>query len=103
MPDVNREDMELLTQAGKRFKEGSIFSGLSSSDPFEALGSVETLFADEKTPKETEKKTSSSTKNRSYFSLYDDDEEDTVTAKSKSGQGFLGSFTSAFKGLTPKY
>jgi hypothetical protein len=104
MPDVNREDMELLTQAGKGFKEGSIFSGLSSSDPFEALGSVETLFADEKTPKETEKKTSSSTKNRSYFSLYDDDDtEDTVTAKSESGQGFLGSFTSAFKGLTPKY
>ena len=104
MPDVNREDMELLTQAGKGFKEGGIFSGLSSSDPFEALGAIETLSADEKAPKETKKKTSSSSEDKSYFSLYDDDDtEDTVTAKSKSGQGFLGSFTSAFKGLTPKY
>jgi hypothetical protein len=104
MPDVNREDMELLTQAGKGFKEGGIFSRLSSSDPFEALGSVESLFADEDKAKETSSKTSSSTENKSYFSLYnDDDDEDTTTAKSKSGQGFLGSFTSAFKGLTPKY
>jgi L-rhamnose mutarotase len=104
MPDVNREDMELLTQATKGLTEGSVFSGLSSSDPFEALGSVETLFADEETSKETENKTSSSTEDKSYFSLYDDeDTEDTVTAKSKSGQGFLGSFTSAFKGFTPKY
>jgi hypothetical protein len=104
MPDVNREDMELLTQAGKGFKEGSVFSKLSSSDPFEALGAIETLSADEKAPKETKKKTSSSSEDKSYFSLYDDDDtEDTVTAKSKSGQGFLGSFTSAFKGLTPKY
>jgi len=104
MPDVNREDMELLTQAGKGFKEGSVFSKLSNSDPFEALGAIETLSADEKAPKETKKKTSSSSEDKSYFSLYDDDDtEDTVTAKSKSGQGFLGSFTSAFKGLTPKY
>jgi hypothetical protein len=96
--------MELLTQAGKGFKEGSVFSKLSSSDPFEALGAIETLSADEKAPKETKKKTSSSSEDKSYFSLYDDDDtEDTVTAKSKSGQGFLGSFTSAFKGLTPKY
>ena len=98
MPDVNREDMELLTQATKGLTEGSVFSGLSSSDPFEALGSLETLFADEETSKETENKTSSSTEDKSYFSLYDDeDTEDTVT------QGFLGSFTSAFKGFTPKY
>jgi hypothetical protein len=104
MPDVNREDMDLLTQAGKGFKEGGIFSGLSSSDPFEALGSVESLFTDEDKAKETSSKTSSSTKDKSYFSLYnDDDDEDTTTAKSKSGQSFLGSFTSAFKGLTPKY
>jgi len=104
MPDVNREDMELLTQAGKGLKEGSVFSKLSSSDPFESLGSIESLFADEKTTEETKKKTSTPIEKRSYFNLYsDDDEEDTVTAKSKSGQGFLGSFTSAFKGLTPKY
>ena len=104
MPDVKREDMELLTQAGKGFKEGSVFSKLNSSDPFESLGSIESLFADEKTTEETKKKTSTPIEKRSYFNLYsDDDEEDTVTAKSKSGQGFLGSFTSAFKGLTPKY
>jgi hypothetical protein len=104
MPDVNREDMELLTQAGQGFKEGSVFGKLSSSDPFEALGSIESLFADEDKAKETSSKTSSSTEKKSYFSLYDDDDdEDTTTAKSNAGQGFLGSFTSAFKGLTPKY
>ena len=104
MPDVNREDMELLTQAGKGLEEGSMFSKLSSSDPFESLGSIESLFSDEDKTEETSSKTSSSTEKKSYFSLYDDDDdEDTTTAKSKSGQGFLGSFTSAFKGLTPKY
>ena len=104
MPDVNREDMELLTQAGQGFKEGSVFSKLSSSDPFEAFGSIESLFADEDKAKEVSSKTSSSTEKKSYFSLYDDDDdEDTTTAKSNAGQGFLGSFTSAFKGLTPKY
>jgi hypothetical protein len=104
MPDVNREDMELLTQAGQGFKEGSVFGKLSSSDPFEAFGSIESLFADEDKAKEVSSKTSSSTEKKSYFSLYDDnDDEDTTTAKSNAGQGFLGSFTSAFKGLTPKY
>ena len=104
MPDVNREDMELLTQAGQGFKEGSVFSKLSSSDPFESLGSIESLFGDEESPKETSTKTSSPTEKKSYFSLYDDDDdEDTTTSKSNAGQGFLGSFTSAFKGLTPKY
>lgn len=104
MPDVNREDMELLTQAGQGFKEGSVFDKLSSSDPFEALGSIESLFADEDKAEETSSKTSSSAEKKSYFSLYDDDDdEDTTTAKSNAGQGFLGSFTSAFKGLTPKY
>jgi hypothetical protein len=81
-----------------------VFGKLSSSDPFEALGSIESLFADEDKAKETSSKTSSSTEKKSYFSLYDDDDdEDTTTAKSNAGQGFLGSFTSAFKGLTPKY
>lgn len=104
MPDVNREDMELLTQAGQGFKEGGVFSKLSSGDPFEAFGSIESLFADEDKSKETTSKTSASSKTKSYFSLYDDDNDDnTTTAKSNAGQGFLGSFTSAFKGLTPKY
>ena len=105
MPDVNREDMELLTQAGQGFKEGSVFSKLSSSDPFESLGSIESLFEDKEDAKETSTKTSSPTEKKSYFSLYDDDDddEDTTTSKSNAGQGFLGSFTSAFKGLTPKY
>lgn len=104
MPDVNREDMELLTQAGKGFKEGSVFSKLSSSDPFESLGSIETLFGSDEEDKKSSSKTTTPTTKRSYFNLYEDeDTEDTSTAKSKSGQGFLGSFTSAFKGLTPKY
>jgi len=104
MPDVNREDMELLTQAGKGFKEGSVFSKLSSSDPFESLGSIETLFGSDEEDKGSSSQVTTPTVKKSYFSLYEDeDTEDTSTAKSKSGQGFLGSFTSAFKGLTPKY
>jgi hypothetical protein len=104
MPDVNREDMELLTQAGKGFKEGSVFSKLSSSDPFESLGSIETLFGSDEENKNSSSQATTPAVKRSYFNLYEDeDTEDTSTAKSKSGQGFLGSFTSAFKGLTPKY
>lgn len=103
MPDVNREDMELLTQAGKGFKEGSVFSKLSSNDPFESMGAIEGLFADDETTKDSSSKSTSSKKEKSYFSLYnDEDDEDTTTAKSDAGQSFLGSFTSAFKGLTPK-
>jgi hypothetical protein len=104
MPDVNRQDMEFLTQASKGFKEGTALSSLSSSDPFEALGSIEGLFADEDTSNEASSKTSSSTGKKSYFNLYeDDDDDDTTTSKSNAGQSFLGSFSSAFKNLTPKY
>jgi hypothetical protein len=103
MPDVNREDMEFLTQASKGLKEGGVFSGLTSSDPFEALGSVEGLFADEDTSSKTSSETSSSTKEKSYFNFSDDDDDDTTTPKSNAGQSFLGSFASAFKNLTPKY
>jgi hypothetical protein len=104
MPDVNREDMELLTQAGKGFKEGSVLSKLTSSDPFESLGSIETLFGTDEEEKEINSKLEVTPTKKTYFKLSEDeDTEDTSTAKSKSGQGFLGSFTSAFKGFTPKY
>lgn len=104
MPDVNREDMELLTQAGKGFEESSVFSKLSSSDPFESFGAIEGLFGDEETSSTSENEKSSSTEKESYFSLYnDEDDEDTTTAKSNAGQSFLGSFTSAFKNFRPKY
>ncbi len=103
MPDTNREDMELLTQAGKRFKEGGIFNQLTSKDPFEALGSIDTLLGEDEDQK-TSKQKDSTKKEKSYFRFADeDDDEDTTTVKSDAGQSFLGSFTSAFKGLTPKY
>jgi hypothetical protein len=103
MPDTNREDMELLTQAGKGFKEGGIFNQLTSKDPFEALGSIDTLLGEDEDQK-TSKQKDSTKKEKSYFRFADeDDDEDTTTVKSDAGQSFLGSFTSAFKGLTPKY
>ena len=103
MPDTNRADMEFLTQAGKGFKEGGIFNQLASKDPFEALGSIDTLLGEDEDQK-TSKQKDSTKKEKSYFTFADeDDDEDTTTVKSDAGQSFLGSFTSAFKGLTPKY
>ena len=99
MPDTNRADMEFLTQAGKGFKEGGIFNQLASKDPFEALGSIDTLLGEDEDQK-TSKQKDSTKKEKSYFTFADeDDDEDTTTVKSEAGQSFLGSFTKAFKGL----
>lgn len=91
MPDVSRSEMELLAQGQGGLETSSVFSGLTSSDPFEALASLETLFAeDEKQVEETETKN----KKPSYFTLFE--EEDEVK---KTEDEILGEFTSLFKGL----
>jgi len=97
MPDVDRSEMELVTQAGsdKGLQASSIFSGLSSGDPFEALVSMQSLF-------DTEDKTTTTAKEEetpSYFKLFEDDTTD-EEYKSKTGQKILGEFTSLFKGFS---
>jgi len=97
MPDVDRSEMELVTQAGKDkgLQASSLFSGLSSSDPFEALVSMQGLF-------DTEDKTTTTTKEKetpSYFKLFEEDATD-EEYKSKTGQKILGEFTSLFKGFS---
>jgi len=97
MPDVDRSEMELVTQAGKDkgLQASSLFSGLSSGDPFEALVSMQSLF-------DTEDKTTTTTKEKetpSYFKLFEEDATD-EEYKSKTGQKILGEFTSLFKGFS---
>jgi len=95
MPDVDRSEMELVTQATKKggLQASSLFSGLSSSDPFEALTSMQSIF-------DTADKTKTDTKETtpSYFTLFEDDKDEDY--KSESGKKILGEFTSLFKGFT---
>lgn len=96
MTDIDRGEMELVTQASKGLQASSLFSGLSSKDPFESLVSIQGLFD------EGDKTTSTTTKEQpapSYFKLFGDDKED-EDYKSKSGQKILGEFTSLFKGFS---
>lgn len=94
MPDINRNEMELVTQAGKGLQASSLFSGLSSADPFEALTSVQGLF--DTGSSDTTKKEESAP---SYFKMFEDETKDT-DYKSKTGQKILGEFTSLFKGFS---
>lgn len=100
MTDVDRGEMELITQAGKGFETSSVFSGLTSKDPFESLVSIQSLFDDEETTSTSSSQTKNST-GSSYFTLFDEDTTDTDTNyKSKSGEKILGEFTSFFKGFS---
>lgn len=94
MTDVSKEEMQLMEQGAsdKGLQLGGAYAGLTSSDPFTALGSVSSLFGSTETGTEKEKATSS------YFKLLDD--EETEDYKSTSGQRILGEFTSLFKGFT---
>lgn len=95
MTDVSKEEMQLLEQGAseKGLQLGGKYAGLTSSDPFTALGSIGSLFgSDGETATSKEKATSS------YFKLLND--ENTEDYKSKSGKTILGEFTSFFKGFT---
>ena len=95
MPDVDRSEMELVTQATKKggLQASSLFSGLSSSDPFEALTSMQSIFDTADKTKTDSKETTPS-----YFTLFEDDKDEDY--KSESGKKILGEFTSLFKGFT---
>lgn len=94
MTDVSKEEMQLVEQGAsqKGLQLGGAYAGLTSSDPFTALGSIGSLLGSTETGTEKEKATSS------YFKLLDD--EETEDYKSTSGQRILGEFTSLFKGFT---
>lgn len=94
MTDVSKEEMQLMEQGAsdKGLQLGGAYAGLTSDDPFTALGSVSSLFGSTETGTEKEKATSS------YFKLLDDEEKEDY--KSKSGERILGEFTSLFKGFT---
>ena len=95
MTDVSKEEMQLMEQGAseKGLQLGGNFAGLTSDDPFTALGSLSGLFGStDETATDKEKATSS------YFKLLDD--EDKEDYKSKSGERILGEFTSLFKGFT---
>jgi len=95
MTDINRSEMQLVTQASKGLQTSSLFGGLSSADPFEALVSIEGLFNDESTQTKT---TTSASPAPSYFSLFDDTTSQDY--KSETGKTILSDFTSIFKGLS---
>jgi hypothetical protein len=95
MTDVDRSEMELVTQASKGLEASSLFSGLSSSDPFEALVSMQSIFDDDTSKETTTKKDETAP---SYFNIFGDDKKEEY--KSKTGQKILGEFTSLFKGFS---
>jgi hypothetical protein len=98
MSDVDRSEMELLTQGQKgTSKEGNIYSGLTSKDPFEAMFSMEKMFDTTSSAAKSTSKTPSKTSKSSYLTMLEDDT--TENKKSSSGQQILDSFTSAFKGF----
>jgi hypothetical protein len=92
MPDVNRSEMELLAQGQGGLETSSTFSGLMSNDPFEALVSLEALFAEDE---EQVAETPTKEKKPSYFTLFEEEEESPFS----TGDDILGEFTSLFKGL----
>jgi hypothetical protein len=94
MTDVSKEEMQLMEQGAsqKGLQLGGAYAGLTSDDPFTALGSVSSLFGSAESGTKTDQEKSS------YFKLLDDEEKETY--KSKSGERILGEFTSLFKGFT---
>lgn len=90
MPDVSMSEMHLLTQGQSGLETSNVFTGLSSSDPFEALASLQTLFEDEALfePVEEEEQ------KPSYFTLFEEEDEFQPTEDE-----FFSDFSSLFRGL----
>lgn len=95
-PDLDRSEQTLLTKAGK--DENLSMYGLDLKDPFSSLGTIESFFPEDQAAvdKETAKENAKDFYTR-YFRI-DEDEEDEF-APSKTGQSFLGEYTSLFKGI----
>ena len=72
-------------------------TGLDFSDPFASLGTIQGFFDDDE-ENQIDTDRSGTKKDKSYFSLNLDDDDD-EEYKSKRGQEILGEFTSMFKGF----
>lgn len=69
MPDVDRSDQQMISDVLKKKTSGMGFS-VDTSDPFAAMGSIESLFSD------TEKQPTKDTQKNSYFTLFGDAEKE---------------------------
>jgi len=93
MPDANREDMALLTAAGKG--EGFSFDFGDFSDPFASMASIQSFFPDEDDEQQEDDEEQKSDSGSSFFDLSLD--LDSPSTKSKAAQSLLGEFTAGFK------
>jgi hypothetical protein len=93
MPDVNREDMALLTSASKGEKFSFDFGDYS--DPFASFASIQSFFPDEDGDKKKDDEEKKSDSGSGLFDLSLD--LDSPSTKSKSAQSLLGEFTAGFK------
>jgi hypothetical protein len=69
MPDVDRNEQEMISGALKGKNAGMGFD-IDTSDPFAAIGSIESLFSD------TKKQPIKDTEKNSYFTLFGDAEKE---------------------------
>jgi len=95
LTDVDRGEVQLLTQGQKGLQLGGAFAGLTSRDPFKALSSIETLFPEDKPTGLSSKREAAAP---SYFSIFTDNNR-AKDFKSESGKKILGEFTALFKGV----
>ena len=93
MPDVNRDDMALLTAAGKG--EGFSFDFGDFSDPFASMASIQSFFPDEDDDQQEDDEEQKSDSDSSFFDLSLD--LDSPSTKSKAAESLLGEFTAGFK------
>jgi hypothetical protein len=96
-PDLDRSEQALLTKSGKNDPLKS--SGLDLSDPFAALGTIESFLGGDEEPDKIEKEEEAAEPSSKFFRIGLDDEEEDEDYKSKTGSQILGEFTSMFKGL----
>tara|TARA_R110000868_G_scaffold38952_10_gene136080 strand:- start:6231 stop:8792 length:2562 start_codon:yes stop_codon:yes gene_type:complete len=95
-PDLDRSEQALLTKSGKNDPLKS--SGLDLSDPFAALGTIESFLGGDEEPDKVEKEEEAEPSSN-FFRIGLGDEEEDEDYKSKTGSQILGEFTSMFKGL----
>ena len=95
MPDMDRTDLDMITQG----LEGLTFKGADMSDPFTALGFIQSSMGDKDsdlfgTPKEDQDKDKDN--EPGYFDLFADEKDDDDYA-SDTGRDMINDFTSFFK------
>jgi hypothetical protein len=77
MPDVDRGDQQMISDVLKGGTGGINFN-IDTSDPFAAIGSIESLFSD------TKKQPLKDTQENSYFTLFGDAEKEAEEKGSSS-------------------